>query len=279
MAAAADDTKEPYPGAQKFVDVEAAPLNEREQKVWDAMQSRLADKGVDKCPKTMLLRFIRGYATEEDPLEAAIERLTACLEWREKLGVDKILDLQLEKEALFNKCWSVGLHGVGKMGRPVYIERLGEMDPAPLLENFTIDEITTFHVRMMERITNSKEAISATLGRPVYKHIVIIDLNGFGSKHMGKAFYEPVKQMINIDQHFYPESLYKMVIANAPWVFRAAWTMVKPFIHPLTKERIKMGNEHLLEIIDEEQLPQFLGGKCKCKDGKCLIEQIGRAHV
>ena len=39
-------------------------------------------------------------------------------------------------------------------------------------------------------------------------------------------------------QYYYPESLSKLIIVNAPWVFRMLWAIVSPWIHPLTRERV-----------------------------------------
>jgi hypothetical protein len=45
--------------------------------------------------------------------------------------------------------------------------------------------------------------------------------------------------VVYIRQFYYPESLYRMFIINAPFVFRAVWAMVKPWLHPITKERVR----------------------------------------
>ena len=131
-----------------------------------------------------------------------------------------------------------------------------------------MDDVKKFHIQMMERVNRLKEEQYAQTGVTKYKNIVILDLAGMGMSHMGSKFTAPMKSFIQIDQEYYPESLYQMVITNAGWVVKTLWAMVSPFIDPLTKERIKFGEKHLTEIIDVEQIPKFLGGKCKCE--KCL---------
>lgn len=111
-----------------------------------------------------------------------------------------------------------------------------------------------------------------------------------------------IKSQINIDQYFYPESLHRLYIVNAPWVFRMAWAMIKPWVHPLTASRVGflttfltgctlfshlntcidsvwfqveiLGSDYskkLQEVIDVEQLPRYLGGSCSCcPEGKQL---------
>jgi hypothetical protein len=64
-------------------------------------------------------------------------------------------------------------------------------------------------------------------------------------------------------------------IVNAPFLFSGVWAIVKGFIDEKTRKKItiKGGSyqKDLLEIVDEENLPDFLGGKCSLfgahKDG------------
>ena len=125
---------------------------------------------------------------------------------------------------------------------------------------------------MMEGVNRLKEQQYAATGNVKYKNLVILDLDGLGMSHMGSKFTGPMKNFIKIDQEYYPESLYQMVITNAGWVVKSLWAIISPFIDPITSQRIKFGQAHLTEFIDVEQIPKFLGGKCKCKDGKCLEE-------
>jgi len=61
-----------------------------------------------------------------------------------------------------------------------------------------------------------------------------------------------------------------MIVCNAPWVFKLVWKLVRPWLHPITREKILVGSDNLRKYIDEDQIPAFLGGKCKCAAQKCL---------
>jgi len=258
---------------------EAAPFTQKQLLSFHAMEKEFGEQLKTVSP-SVVIRFVRGYENEPDPIAASVEKFREFLKWRKELKVDQILETKFDKETDFRKFWPGGLHGVTKQGRPIYVERVGKIDPVNLMGTFNIEQLINFHTQTMERLQKVKDDISARNGRTMYKHLVILDLDGLGYAHMGNQFYEPMKRFVNIDQYYYPETLHKMVIVNAPWIFKMAWKIVKPWIHPITRERIKMGHEHLLELIDEDQLPRFLGGKCQCVGGKCLEVPFddGRAH-
>jgi hypothetical protein len=71
-----------------------------------------------------------------------------------------------------------------------------------------------------------------------------------------------------------------MFVVNAPYLFAGVWSMVKGFLDERTRNKIKIigsGFEKtLLEFIDAETLPTFLGGTCTCAElGGCINSNIG----
>lgn len=62
-----------------------------------------------------------------------------------------------------------------------------------------------------------------------------------------------------------------MFIINAPFLFTATWSLVKPLLDEVTVSKINiLGSSYkakLLEFIDEENLPVMFGGKCSCEGG------------
>ena len=45
---------------------------------------------------------------------------------------------------------------------------------------------------------------------------------------------------ITIGSNYYPEIMHEMLIINSPFMFRAAWTIFKPFIDEKTRKKIKI---------------------------------------
>jgi hypothetical protein len=50
-----------------------------------------------------------------------------------------------------------------------------------------------------------KDRAGAEVGSPRYKHVSVIDLTGFGRKHMGSDFRGPMKEVLDQLQAYYPE--------------------------------------------------------------------------
>lgn len=256
----ADDKSE---GLEK----EAAPYNEYEQKCLEALKKEFGDEVVDGAPPGTVTRFIRGYAREKEPIEETLKRFKECVDWRAKSGADTVLDEPDDGEFMsemkaFKTKWPTGIYGRGKHGRPVYIEQTGLVEPGEVFDKYPQEKIDRFHVYQMEQINAFKARLSEQYGKTFYKAIIVVDLTGFGTKHMGSKLRGPMKAMMHIDQHYYPESLHRMIVINAPWAFKMLWKIVRPWVHPLTQERIKFGKEHLWDHVDPHQVPTWIeGGK------------------
>jgi hypothetical protein len=90
-------------------------------------------------------------------------------------------------------------------------------------------------------------------------------------RHMSKQVRNFIQKITKVDQDFYPEYLGKMFIVNAPTAFKAMWAVVRPWLDKRTQKKIEVhgGNfsPKLLELVEGENLPAFLGGSCCCPGG------------
>jgi len=64
----------------------------------------------------------------------------------------------------------------------------------------------------------------------------------------------------------------KLFLVNVPMLFKVVWKLVNPWLHENTRKKIEVlrGSDYskvLLQHVDKENLPKFLGGACECKDG------------
>ena len=159
--------------------------------------------------------------------------------------------------------------GFDKEGRPISWERTGVYHLPTLLEGVGEEGILkrrVFHQELMARKMRAKEA---ELGKPVTQQVWVLDVRNISLKPSGegpKIFRETIK----LDSTYYPERLGSMVIINAPFLFKALWAMVRPWLDPNTVAKIRIFGysdyqEELKKMIDVKDIPKEYGGEANWK--------------
>ncbi|XP_042462420.1 phosphatidylinositol/phosphatidylcholine transfer protein SFH13-like isoform X2 [Zingiber officinale] len=226
-----------------------------------------------------LLRFLKARKFD---FEKAIQMWDEMLQWRKQFGTDSILeDFNFEELEDVLHYYPQGYHGVDKEGRPVYIERLGSVEPDKLMCITTVERYLKYHVQEFERTLNEKfPACSIAAKRYIGSTTTILDVQGVGLKNFSKTARDLLLNMNKIDSEYYPETLHQMFVINAGHGFKLLWNTVKGFLDSKTTSKIHvLGAKYqskLLEAVDSSQLPDFLGGTCTCyTQGGCLRSKKG----
>lgn len=144
-------------------------------------------------------------------------------------------------------------------------------------------KITTAE-RMLQNLVTEYEkladprlpACSRKAGKLLETCCTIMDLKGVGITSI-PSVYGYVRQASAISQNYYPERLGKLYLINAPWGFSGAFNAVKGFLDPVTVEKIHiLGSNYKKELLAQvpaENLPEDIGGTCKCPGGCELSDQ------
>ncbi|KAA8543483.1 hypothetical protein F0562_021022 [Nyssa sinensis] len=226
-----------------------------------------------------MLRFLKARKFD---LDKTVHMWAEMLNWRKVCGVDSIIqDFVYDEYEEVQRYYPHGYHGVDKEGRPVYIERLGKVEPSKLMSVTTVDRFLKYHIQGFEKTFVEKfPACSIAAKRHIDSTTAILDVHGVNWMSFGKVAHDLIMRMQKIDGDNYPETLHQMFIVNAGNGFKLLWNTVKGFLDPKTTAKIHvLGNKfqnRLLEVIDSSQLPDFLGGTCSCpNEGGCLRSDKG----
>uniref|UniRef100_A0A7N8WWV0 SEC14 like lipid binding 1 n=1 Tax=Mastacembelus armatus TaxID=205130 RepID=A0A7N8WWV0_9TELE len=217
-----------------------------------------------KIPKDEhILRFLRA---RDFNMDKAREILCQSLTWRKQHQVDYLLESWSSPQVL---------PYVGHLradGRPLYILWLGQMDTKGLVRALGEESLLRHVLSINEEGLRLCEENTKVFGRPISCWTCLVDLEGLNMRHLWRPRVKALLRIIEVVEANYPETLGRLLILRAPRVFPVLWTLVSPFIDENTRKKflIYAGNDYqgtggLVDYIDKEIIPDFLGGECMCE--------------
>lgn len=162
--------------------------------------------------------------------------------FRAEHNVDNIIEEDWSKAELMYELYQAGYYFTDKIGRPVYIERVGCAKFDQILKNFSVEEVYKmfiFQWEMNERLI--QPLASKIAGKRIDTFISIIDLKGLPlSLITNRNALKILSNCGKLDKEYFVERVEKCFIINAPFMFSTAWTVIKQFLGERTKNKIEI---------------------------------------
>ena len=109
--------------------------------------------------------------------------------------------------------------------------------------------------------------------RQVYKHVYVVDLSELSMMRvLQRSNRELISHTLGAVSSFYPETMLKMFLVNAPRVFPHIWRVVQPMIDPVSAAKI-----NILGPLDGDDAAQQLLLDAGV-DRAFLAEHLARRH-
>ncbi|KAF9193301.1 hypothetical protein BGZ50_007561 [Haplosporangium sp. Z 11] len=247
--------------AKAEADAQAAGYNEGMAKVSladlgmsvEKLRPVLWDNVMGDHPDSLMLRFIRARKWN---VVNALNMMFKAFKWRLDEDIPAVkYSTDAELNALYPKFFEqleggkFYIHGTDNDGRIIaYLNvRLHKPNDQPAK---TLEKLTVYVM----------EAGRVLLQPPVETVCLVFDLTGFSLSNMDFAM---VKYLLQIFEAYYPESLGRVLIHGAPFVFWGVWKVIQPLLDPVVAAKISFtrSDQDLLQYIPAKHLPdRYKGG-------------------
>jgi len=239
-------------------------ITDEERKAIAQLRERLGPLLTPRYTDVRLCRFLRARDRKVDQAE---EMLRKEIKWRQEMHPEQIF-VDFPNHPMFEQLsqyWPGDFHGVDRYGVPIIVERLAAIDTVSLFNSANHDLVMNFHIYCMERNDAILHKAWEKYGAPIGM-VYIDDLHGLGMKHYNTSVIDTLRDISRIDDNYYPESLRKFIIINAPAAFKFFWKLAKMMLNKntITKFEVLKGNyeKQINSVVTKENTPQFLGGTC-----------------
>jgi hypothetical protein len=219
----------------------------------------------------LLLRFLRARKFD---IVKTMEMFSNCEKWRTEFKVDEVYQsFTFEEGPQVNALYPRYYHKTDKLGRPIYIEVLSNVNLEQLFKLTTRERLEKNFIYEYEKLARVRlPACGKEAGHHIETGFTILDLKNC-SVMQALKIKDVLQFIVQTGQNYYPETMGMTFIINVPWIFDTVWGFVKMWMDEVTVNKIKIfknGKDYtatLFEYIDPANLPFALGGACKCEGG------------
>ena len=253
------------------------------------LQSRLSPDLKD-YPLNHPLEVARCYVDAARNVDVAEDTFRAMVAWRQSQGIDHLLlgnsaaaaaadnhsqNIQPSSSAVATPLMqryypSCFLDGVDRDGDAIWLDTTGRSDCLAVLRRYGPVRFRNYTLWIREQGLRGAFAreYERRHGVPPARVTVVLDMRGLCRRHLHAALIPPLEEGIRILQDVYGGMAKRILVINAPFVFRIVWGIAQHFCNDALKKTIILCNVRnsqatLDKYIDREVLPP-----CICQEGR-----------
>ncbi|XP_011422421.3 motile sperm domain-containing protein 2 [Magallana gigas] len=187
--------------------------------------------------------YVSQFIRKTETIQDAADRLHEALKWRKEIGVRDLTEASFPQEF-----WDIGamyFHKTDKEGRKIIWLKIAKHKKDPN----TLPLIKKFFGFCFETAYNES---------PEDELVLLFDMTNTGISNLDM---EMIKFVITSFKIYYPALLGYLLIYEMPWLFNAAWKVVKTWLSPEAQKKLKFVNKSDIQLyIAKENLPEHMGG-------------------
>lgn len=203
-------------------------------------------------PDTSVLRFLRARKWD---IDRALAMMAAACKFRLEKNITDIIfkgEDGLKDVPGFMNQFRRGISYIkgntDKMENPIYFIHVAR--------HFTSAQK---HEVLQDYVLLAMENARLLTTAPYEKAVVVFDMAGFGLKNMD---WQCVLFLVKCLEAYYPESLQRIYVHGAPWIFKGIWQVLQPMLDPVVRDKIKFSSKakDLEELIPSSKIRKGMGG-------------------
>ncbi|KAH9499832.1 Motile sperm domain-containing protein 2 [Bulinus truncatus] len=189
--------------------------------------------------------FVRSYVRGNDRLDEGVDLVHSSLKFRNEIKVNDLTENSFDKE-LF-ELGAVYFHKRDIKGHRIMWFRVKLHRKDAPTERLNAEKKGVVYA--MEKAFNEN---------PLSPIVVLLDMTSCGLVNLDIDF---VKYIITIFKFYYPTFLAYMLIYDMPWIFNAAWKLIKSWLSPDAAAKIRFVTKvDIQTYIKIDDLPPHMGG-------------------
>lgn len=230
----------------------------------------------DVMPADVVIGFVNCFRSEKKHSkrkDVTLAAIRANLEWALKLDykpydIGECFTTMPARRAEFEEWYSSGPIGSTSEGRAVMLERIGSIPAHQFCKEVSPGEMIRQVIFSRQAALAWNRALSAKHGKNLRKATIIIDMKGLStlSGHLSREFLAIAKRYVQTLLNVFPEAADGFHVINAPTLFRAAYTVIRPLLDAETIAKCRvLGGPAAYE-------PAFAQMGIKTDDGRPIVD-------